>query len=188
MTSHALYSWHHSLYIWHYIHSIGVFKPSVSVIPHPLSVWHHTLYVWHHIQYAWHHMNTLWHHTHIGMTSHPVYLWHHIQYIWYHPYCFHENTMTRPDISPTIFDITATASELSDPLYRCHQNNYGSHHNWHTYDIIHTLCHITVTLCDINPQYLWHHGHCISYIWHHIHGLWHLIPYTCDITATISVT
>ena len=28
----------------------------------------------------------------------------------------------------------------------------------------------------------------ISSICHHMHGLWHLIPYTCDTTASISVT
>ena len=158
MTSHALYSWHHSLYIWHYIHCICVIKNSVSIKPCPLSVWHHTLYVWHHIQYACHHINCLWYHTHIGTTSHPVYLWHHIQYLWYHPYCIHENTTTIPDISPTIFDITSTASVWSHPLYGCNHNNYGSHHTWHTYDII---LYITFTLYDINIQYLWHHKHCI---------------------------
>ena len=39
------------------------------------------------------------------------------QYIWYHHYCFHENT-TIPDITPTIYDITATVSVLQHPLYQ----------------------------------------------------------------------
>ena len=107
-------------------------------------------------------MNPLWHHTPICMISHPLYLWHHIQYIWYHSYCFHDNTMTIPDISPTIFDIRATVSVLSHPLYQWH-HKYGSHHTWHTYDIIHILHEITLTIYVINAQYLWHHNH---YIWH----------------------
>ena len=90
-----------------------------------------------------------------------IYLWHHIQYIWYHPCCFHENTATMLDISPTIFDIRVSVSVLSQPIYWCHDNNYGSHHTWHTYDIINTPHLITFTLCDINPQSLWHHKHCI---------------------------
>ena len=144
-------------------------------------------------------MNSLRHHTPICMTSHPVYLWHHIQNILYHPYCFHENTTTIPKISPTIFDITAPASVLSHQLYWCHHNSYGSHHTWHTYDIIYTLHHVTFTLVtsilcsyDItttafmtshllymtshprfmtsHPLYLWPHGH-----------------YICNITPTMFV-
>ena len=39
------------------------------------------------------------------------------QYIWYQRYCFPENT-TIPDITPTIFGITATVSVLPHPLYQ----------------------------------------------------------------------
>ena len=77
------------------------------------------------------------------------------------PYCFHENTTTIPDISPTIFDITATVCGLQHPLYCCHDNNYGSYPTWHMDDIIHTLRDITITLYETIPQYLWHHNHCI---------------------------
>ena len=69
--------------------------------------------------------------------------------------------MTIPDISPTILDLTGTVSVLQHPLYCCYHNNYGSYPTWHTYDIIHSLHDITITLYDIIPQYLWHHSHCI---------------------------
>ena len=210
MTSHTLYmtshTWQHksyichlTLYMWHFIHYICVIKPSVSILLHPLPVWHYTLYVWHHIQYAWHHMNTLWHHTHTGMTSHAVYLWHHIQYTWYHPYYFMKIKTNIPGISPTEFDITATASVWSHPLYQCLHNNYGSLHTWHTYDIIHTLYHIKFRLYDINHQYLGHHKHCIHDIrspiwtWHprfmtpHPLYLRHHSPYIGNITPTMFV-
>ena len=145
----------------------------------------HTLYVWHYIQHAWHHTNTLWYHTPICITSHPVYLWHHSQYIWYHPYCFHGKTMTIPDISPIIFDITATPSVLSYPLYGCHHNKYGRHHMWHMYDIIHPLHDNTLTLYDINPQYLWHHNHCIHDIRSPIYDITSTVY---DISSPIPVT
>ena len=159
-------------------------------------------------------MNPLWHHITICMISHPLYLWCHIQFLWYHPYCFHDNTTTIPDVSAPIFDITATVSVSSHQLYRWH-HKYGIHHIWHTYDIIHTLREITLTIYVINAQYLWHHNH---YIWHHIHAisvitstvlikshqlyLWDLISYIwwhhihctqhihyiCNITAVVSMS
>ena len=104
-------------------------------------------------------MNSLRHHTPICMTSHPVYLWHHIQYTWYHPYFFHDNTMTIPVLSPTIFDITGTVSVPLHPLYKWHHNKYGNHHTWHTYDIMNTQHDITFTLYDINPHHLRYHNH-----------------------------
>ena len=42
------------------------------------------------------------------------------------PLLFHENKMTIPGISPIVFDITASASVWSHPLYQCLHNNYGS--------------------------------------------------------------
>ena len=166
------------------------FTVSLSLRPvyqlhHTHSLYYITLYVWHHIQYACHHMNTLWYHSCIGMISHPVYVWHPIQYVWYHPYCFHENAMTMPDISPTIFDITAPASVWSHPLYWSHHNNYGSHHTWHTYDIIHTVYHISFTRYDINPHYLWHLKHCTHDIRSPIYDITSMVY---DISSPIPVT
>ena len=45
------------------------------------------------------------------MTSYPIYMISHI--------LFHENKTTMPAISPTVFDITATASVCSHVLYQC---------------------------------------------------------------------
>ena len=98
------------------------------------------------------------------------YTWHPTHYMWHHSHC----------ICP------ATPGALID------YNSLGSYPTWHTYDIIHTLHDITVTLYDITPQYLWHHSplhswHQLPYIGHHLQGLWHLVPYPCDITDTIFV-
>ena len=62
-------------------------------------------------------------------------------------------------------------------------------------------------MCDINPLNIWHHVKSIGhhthslwhhknvfmtshplYSWHHTHCIWHHIHYTCDITATVSMT
>ena len=106
LPSHPLYLTLHPLYVCHQTQCINYTTPTLWMTSH-------TLYVWHHNQYAWHHMHSLWHHTPMCMPSHPVYLWHHIQYIWYHAYCFHDNTTSLPDISPTKFDTTATVSVSS---------------------------------------------------------------------------
>ena len=136
--------------------------------------------------------------------------------MWYHRYCFHDNTKTISDISPTMFDITATVSVSSHLLRQWHYNKYGSHHIWHTYDIIHILNEITLTIYDINAQYLWYNNHyiwhrihtisvitsnllmishqlylrdLIHYIWwHHIHCIQQHIHYICNITDTVSVS
>ena len=62
---------------------------------------------------------------------------------------FHENQTTIPGISPTVFDIKATASVWPQPLYQCLHHNYGSLHTWCTYDIIDNLHHIKLRLYDI---------------------------------------
>ena len=79
------------------------------------------------------------------MTSYPIYM--------ISQYCFHDNTKTIPDISPTMFDITATVSVSSHSLYRRHHNKYGSHHTWHTDDITHTIWvhHMQYARPNINP-------------------------------------
>ena len=113
----------------------------------------------------------------IFMTSYPTHM--------LSPYCFHDNT-TIPDISPTMFDITATVSVSSHRwhmhLYRCiaismtSQACKSSHlaHVWHhtqsTSHDIHTLWH--QWSCFMTSQTL-HSWHQIASIWHHIHSLGH---------------
>ena len=130
LPSHPIYATLHPLYLCHQTQCISYTAPTLWMTTH-------TIYIWYCIQYALPNMNPLWHHTPICMISHPLYLWHHIQYILYHSYCFHDNTTTIPDISPTIFDIRATVPMSWHPLYRWHHNKYLSHHTWHTYDLIH---------------------------------------------------
>ena len=202
MTSHTLYTtshtWQHrsytchlTLYIWHYIHCICVIKPSVSTVLYTLCMTLHTIFMTSFSVCMTSHQHFMTSHLYryditssIFMISYPIYM--------ISPILFHENKTTIPGTSPTVFDIKARASVWSNPLYQCLPQNYGSLHTWHTYDIIHTLHSIKFRLYDINRQYLGHQKHCIhdisSPIYHHIHGLWHLIHYTCDITATISVT
>ena len=149
MTSHTLYMTSHKRlhkcyichlthYIWDYIHCPLYWCHQTQCINYTTTtvrMTSHTLYLWHHIQYAWHHIYPLWHHTPLCLVSHPLYLWHHIQYIWYHTYFFHDNTMTIPDISPTIFDITATLSVSSHRwqhthLYQCIAVSMTSQQVW----------------------------------------------------------
>ena len=64
------------------------------------------------------------------------------------------------DITPMLYDITtlysdikATISHITPDILMTSQQ-YGSHHTWHMNDIINTLNDITITLYDINAQYL----------------------------------
>ena len=114
----------------------------------------------------------------IFMTSYPIRM--------LSPYCVHDNTTTIPDISPTIFEITATVSVSSHRwhthLYRCiavsmtSQVCKSSHlaHVWHhtqsTSYHIHTLWHQWSCFMTSQTLHSWHH---ISSIWHHIHSLGH---------------
>ena len=105
--------------------------------------------------------------------------------IWYHPYCFHENTTSISDISPTIFDITVSVSVSSHPLYPWHHNKYRSHHISHMYDIIPILNEITFTIYGIKAQYLWHHNCCIHDI---RYPLYNITSTVYDISTPIPMT
>ena len=206
MTSHTLYMTSHTRqhkcyichlthYIWHYIHCICVINPSVSNIPHPLTWRHHTLYrydivfsmhditwtfydktplyVWHHTQYLYDIISNIYDITntafmttqHLCLTSHPLYLTSQPLYLCHHT----DGTHICIDVS----------------LYRWHHNKYGSHHTWHTYDIIQTLHDITFTLYDSNAQYLWHHKH----YFHDIRSpLYDITPMVYDFLSPIPVT
>ena len=202
MTSHTLYmtshTWphksyicHFTLYIWHYIHGICVIKPRVSIAFYPLCVCHYTFYLWHHIPYTWHHMYTLWHHTRIGVTSHPVYLWYHIQYIWSHAYSFMKTNDYTWNLTHCIwrhsYCICVVTAALSKPLQQLWESSHLAHvwHHTNPTSQFQTLWHQFSVFRTLQKLHSWHQ---ISYTWYHSHGLWHLIPYTCDITATIYVT
>ena len=181
LPSHSLYLTLHPLYLCHQTQGINCILPTLCMSLHTICVTSHSVCMTSHEHFMTSHPYRYDITSSIFMTSCPIYM--------ISPILFHENKMTIPGISLTVFDITATASVWSHPLYPCLYNNYGSLHTWHTYDIIHTLHHTKFRLYDINRQYLGHRKHCIHDIRspiHHIHGLWHLIPYTCDITAMIS--
>ena len=163
------------------------------MISHQLSLWDLILYIYRH------HIHCIQQHIHYIFTITATVPVSHLLFTWYHTLCIY-------DISPTIFDTTATASVWSHPLYWSHHKTNGSHHIWYMYDIIHSVCHISFTLYDINPQYLWHHKHCIHdirslyditstlnditplYVWHQFHCIWHHVHCICVITPTLSIT
>ena len=153
LPSHSLYLTVHPLYLCHQTLCINCITPTLCMILHTICITSHSICMASHE----HFMTSLPHRYGITstlfMTSYAIYR--------ISPILFHENKMTISGISPTVFDITATASVWSHPLYQCLHNNYGSLHTWHTYDIIHTLHHTKFRLYDFNRQYLGHHKHCI---------------------------
>ena len=202
ITLHPLHSWHHTPNIWHNkygnMNIISAIWPSISnttstvcVSANPgYQLYHtHSLYdithTIHVTSYSVCMLSQLFRTLHtsmynftpsIFMISYPVCM--------LSPYCFHDNTTTIPEISPTIFDITVTVSVSSqDGTHICidvspywwHHNKCVSHHTWHTYDIIPNLYPITFTLYDINDHVLWHH----------IHGIHDIRSPLYDITSTL---
>ena len=150
----------------------------------------HTLYVWHHRQYAWHQMNTLSYHTRIDMTSHTGYLWHD-NYI----YDINATAFKKTQLQLTPHSLYLT----SQPLYLCcntrsidRSQQFGKsshlahigHHKLSTWHHNHTLWYHSSVFMTSQPLHSWHQ---IPYMGHHLQGLWHLVPYPCDITDIIFV-
>ena len=121
-------------------------------------------------QYAWHHVNTY----DITSTLYDITLRYDI-----HIHCIHV-------ITPRIPVVASTVDELLLTVY------------W--------LEHVC-NMCDIKPLYVWHHmnsmlyyslfyWHPKLYSWHNIHNIpeyradciGHNIHYTCDTTATVTMT
>ena len=97
MTSHPLYMTPFLGYFCHHIHSIDDVTPTVFMRSHPLYML--TSYPLYTTTYSLY----LYHHSHCTCVSHLL-------FPWYHTLCIY-------DISPTIFDTTATASVWSYLLY-----------------------------------------------------------------------
>ena len=149
-TLHPLHSWHHTHYIGIHTHDntkvISAISPSISDTTSAVSVssnpgyqLYHTPSLYDTTHYTMSYtMTSLW----VCMASHVYFMTSHlyryditssifmISYAIYivSPIMFHENKMTISGISPTVFDIIATASVWSHPLYQCLHNNYGSLH------------------------------------------------------------
>ena len=178
-------------YIEHHIHSLShqttvlMTAQPLYMKPHPECRATYTLYMRHHSNY-------LCPHTPVETTSHAFFVWHHTRHI-----C---------GIVCTIQDITSSIFDLKPPCL-CRR----SHYIWHC---VHSIFVITSTLLMVSHQlYFWdhiryssqHHIHCIRhdshcmtsqpllswhqipYISHHLEDLWHLVPYSCDITDTLFV-
>ena len=93
----------------------------------------------------------------------PPCLCHHTHYIWYHVHC--------------ICVITSTVFVISHQLCSWDHIRYNS---WHH---IHCIWHDSHCMTS-QPMHSWYQ---IPYIWHHLQDLWHLVPYTCNITDTMFV-
>ena len=149
----TLYIWLHPLYLCHQTQGINCILPTLCMSLHTICMTSYSVCLISHEHFMTSLLYTYDITASIFMTSYAIYM--------ISPIFFHENKATIPGISPTVFDITATASAWSNPLYQCLHNNYGSLHTWHTYGIIHRLHHTKFRLYDFNHQYLGHHKHCI---------------------------
>ena len=177
LPSQPLYLTLHPLYLCHQTQCINCITPTLCMTLHTLSMTSHSVCMASHEHFMTPHLYRYDITSSIFMTSYPIYM--------ISPIVFHENKTTIPGISPTVFDITATASVCSHVLYQCLDNNYGSLHTWHRYDIIHILHHIKLRLYDINCQYLGHHKHCI----HDIRSpIYDITSKVYDVSSPIPVT
>ena len=145
LPSHPLYLTLHPLYVCHQTQCINCITPTRCMTLHTICMTSHSVCMTSHEHFMTSHPYRYDITSIIFMTSYPFYL--------ISPKLFNENKTTIPGIWPTVFDITATASVWSHPLYQCLHNNYGSLHTWHRYDIIHTLHHIKFRLYDIQFIY-----------------------------------
>ena len=112
--------------------------------------------------------------------QHNIYTWHLTHCIWHHSHCICVMTqMTHRSVSMycCITLITTSMEIITFDHVWLHADSTSYH--------IHTLWHQLSVFMTSEPLHSWHQ---ISSVWHHIQGLWHLLPYSCDITATISVT
>ena len=121
----------------------------------------------------------------VFMTSYPIYMvspillsWQHnnytchlTHYIWHHRDC--------------IYVITPAVSMTSHQVWKSSHLAYIWYHDHSTWHHIHTLWHESSSFMTSQPLHSWHE---IFYIWCHFYGPWHLIPYKCDIIATLSET
>ena len=149
--SHPLYLTLHPWYLCHQTQCINCITPTLCMTLHTICVPSHSVCMTSYEHIMTSHPYSYDITSHIFRTSYQIYM--------ISPILFHENKTTIPGISPTVFDITATASVWSNPFYQFLHNNYGSLHTWHTYDIIETLHHNKFRNYDINRQYLGHHKH-----------------------------
>ena len=88
------------------------------------------------------HIHSLWLHTIVVLTLHALHSWHHTPYIWHHT---HINTNVISAIWPSISNTTSTVSVSSNPRYQLY-------HTHSLYDITHTVCVTSYSVCLLSQQ------------------------------------
>ena len=120
--------------------------------------------------------------------------------MWYHPYCFHDNTMTISDISPTIFDISVVTPAVSMTLQQVWKSSHLASYTFYmkshwqfmismlrTYDITTTIFDIVSMLSlSSHPLYWWYHTNWIYEVSSTIYD--DIISIVYNIIFTIFVT
>ena len=177
LPSHSLYLTVHLLYLCHPNQCINCITSTLCMTLHTTRMKSLSVCMASHVHFVTSHPYRYDVTSIIFMTSYPIYM--------ISPILFHENNTTILGISPTVFDITATVSVWSHPLFQCLHNNYGSLHTWQTYDIIDILHHIKFRLYDINRQCLGHEKHCIHDIRSPIYDITSMVY---NISSPIPVT
>ena len=124
LPSHPLYLTLHPLYLCHQTQCTHCISPTLCMTLHSMCMTSHSLCMTSHECIMTSHPYKCDITSSIFMTSYPIYM--------ISPIVFHENKTTMPGVSPTVFDIIATASVWSHLLYQCLHNNYGSLLTWHT--------------------------------------------------------
>ena len=118
LPSHPIYLTLHPLYLCHQTQCINFITPTLCMMLHTLCMTSHSVGMTSHETFMTSHCYRYDITSSVFMTSYSTYM--------ISPLLFHENKMTIPGISPTVFDITASASVWWHPLYQCLHNNYGS--------------------------------------------------------------
>ena len=186
LPSHSLYLTLHPVYLCHQTQCINYITHTLCMTLHTICMSSHSVCMTSHEQVMTSHPYRYDITSIIFMTSYPIYM--------ISPILFHENKTTIPGISPThciwhhshcICVVTSALSVPSQQLWKSSHLAKVWHHTHPTSHQIQTLWHQSSVFRTSQTLHSWYR---ISYIWHHIQGLLHLIPYTCDITAAISVT
>ena len=149
LPSVPLYLTLHPLHLCHQTQGISYTTPTLSMTSQTIHVTSYSVCILSQLLRTLH--NSMYNFTaSIFMTSYPICM--------LSPYRFHENTTIIPDISPGIFDITATVSVSS--------------HRWqrHLYRRIALLMPSQQVCKSSHLANVWHHTQSTS---HHIHTIWH---------------
>ena len=187
LTSHPLYLTLYPLYLCHNIHCIDDMKPTEFLRSHLLYMM--TSYPF----YTTSKPLNVCYHTHcidnikpiLCMTSHSPYVWHRLHYKRHHILTLCPQTTVFMSSNPLYWHRVHCICVLisSTVLMISHQLCFWDHMRYNTRHHIHCIRHVSHCMTS-QPLHSWHQ---IPYIWRHLQGLWHLVPYTCEITDTMFV-